>query len=67
LLLTSVFFGIAHYFGQPSGLIGVVMAGIAGWIWAKSMVETRGAAWAVGIHWVQDVVIFCFLALVAKA
>jgi membrane protease YdiL (CAAX protease family) len=67
LLLTSVFFGLAHYFGQPSGPIGVVMAGIAGWIWAKSMVETRGAGWAFGIHWVQDVVIFCFLALVAKA
>jgi membrane protease YdiL (CAAX protease family) len=67
LLLTSVFFGIAHYFGQPSGPIGVVMAGIAGWIWAKSMIETRGAAWAVGIHWVQDVVIFCFLALAANA
>ncbi len=67
LLLTSVFFGSAHYFGQPSGPIGVVMAGVAGWIWAKSMVETRGAGWAVGIHWVQDVVIFCFLALAAKA
>jgi membrane protease YdiL (CAAX protease family) len=67
MLLTSVFFGLAHYFGQPSGPIGVVMAGIAGWIWAKSMVETRGAGWAIGIHWVQDVVIFCFLALVAKA
>lgn len=66
LLLTSVFFGIAHYFGQPSGPIGIMMAGVAGWIWAKSMVETRGAGWAVGIHWVQDVVIFCFLALVPK-
>jgi membrane protease YdiL (CAAX protease family) len=67
MLLTSVFFGMAHYFGQPSGPIGVVMAGIAGWIWAKSMVETRGMGWAVAIHWVQDVVIVCFLALVAKA
>lgn len=67
MLLTSVFFGLAHYFGQPSGPIGVVLAGIAGWLWAKSMVETRGSAWAFGIHWVQDVVIFCFLALVAKA
>jgi membrane protease YdiL (CAAX protease family) len=67
MLLTSVFFGIAHYFGQPSGAIGVVMAGIAGWVWAKSMVETRGAGWAIGIHWMQDVVIFCFLGLAAKA
>ena len=63
MLLTSVFFGVAHYFGQPSGPVGVVMAGMAGWIWAKSMVETRGLGWAFGIHMVQDVVIFCFLAL----
>ncbi len=67
LLLTSVFFGLAHYFGQPSGSIGVVMAAIAGWIWAKSMVETRGVAWAFGIHMVQDIVIFCFLALAVKS
>lgn len=67
LWLTAAFFGIGHYFGQPSGLIGVVMASFAGWIWAKSMVETRGAGWAFGIHMVQDVVIFCFLAVAAKA
>ena len=67
MLLTSVFFGIAHYYGQPSGAIGVLMAAIAGWMWAKSMVETRGAGWAFGIHMVQDVVIFCFLALAVKA
>lgn len=66
MLLTSVFFAVAHYFGQPSGPIGVVMAGIAGWVWAKSMVETRGVGWAFGIHMVQDVVIFCFLALAVK-
>jgi membrane protease YdiL (CAAX protease family) len=67
MLLTSVFFGVAHYFGQPSGPIGVIMAAIAGWIWAKSMVETRGAGWAFGIHMAQDVVIFCFLALAVKS
>ena len=61
--LTSVFFGLAHYFGQPSGWLGVGMATIAGFIWAKSMVETRGAGWAFGIHFVQDFVIFYFLAM----
>ncbi len=66
MLLTSIFFGVAHYYGQPSGPIGVVMATIAGWIWAKSMVETRGAGWAFAIHMVQDIVIFCFLALAVK-
>lgn len=66
LWLTAVFFGLGHYFGQPSGPVGVVMATMAGWIWAKSMVETRGVGWAFGIHMVQDVVIFCFLATAAK-
>jgi CAAX amino terminal protease family. len=64
--LTAVFFGLGHYFGQPSGAVGVVMATLAGWIWGKSMLETRGMGWAFGIHMVQDVVIFCFLALSVK-
>src|SRR5437762_11196907 len=66
LWLTAIFFGSAHYFGQPSGPIVIIMATIAGWMWAKSMVETRGAGWAFGIHLVQDVVIFYFLALSMK-
>jgi membrane protease YdiL (CAAX protease family) len=64
--LTAVFFGLAHYFGQPSGWLGVVMATIAGFIWAKSMVETRGVGLAFGIHMMQDVVIFYFLAMSMK-
>ena len=67
LWLTAIFFGLAHYFGQPSGLVGIVMATIAGWIWAKSMVETRGVGWAFGIHMMQDVVIFYFLAMSMKS
>lgn len=62
VLLTAVLFGLGHYYGQPSGPIGVVMAGFAGWIWARSMIETRGSAWAFFIHMVQDIVIFSFLA-----
>jgi membrane protease YdiL (CAAX protease family) len=62
-LLTAFLFGLGHYYGQPSGPIGVLMAGFAGWIWAKSMVETRGSAWAFLIHMVQDIVIFSFLAV----
>lgn len=64
-LLTAVLFGSGHYYGQPSGPIGVVMAGFAGWIWAKSMIETRGSGWAFSIHMVQDIVIFSFLAVSA--
>jgi membrane protease YdiL (CAAX protease family) len=61
ILVTAVFFGLGHYYGQPSGPIGVLMAGFAGWIWARSMIETRGATWAFVIHMAQDVVIFIFL------
>ena len=63
VLLTAVFFGIGHYYGQPSGPLGVVMAGFAGWIWARSMIDTRGTVWAFFIHMAQDIVIFTFLAV----
>jgi membrane protease YdiL (CAAX protease family) len=65
LLVTSLIFGLAHWFGHPSGLSGVFMAGFAGWLWGKSMVDTGGFAWAWLIHGLQDVVIFSFL-LMAK-
>jgi len=62
-LLTAALFGLEHYYGQPSGPLGVVMAGIAGWLWARSMIETRGFVWAFFIHLVQDIVILSFLAV----
>ncbi len=61
LLLTSLLFGLAHWYGHPGGPSGVVLAGIAGYLWGKSMIETRGSAWAWLIHAFQDVVIFAFL------
>jgi membrane protease YdiL (CAAX protease family) len=67
VLLTAVLFGVGHFFGQPSGWAGVLMAGTAGWIWGKSMIETRGFTCAFAIHFVQDMVIFGFLALTASA
>ena len=61
-LIVAVFFGVGHYFGQPSGWGGIFIAGLAGWIWAKSMVETQGFGWAFATHFAQDMVIFFFLA-----
>jgi hypothetical protein len=63
ILLSAAFFGLRHYFGQPSGPLGVAMAGFAGWIWARSMIDTRGGVWAFLIHLVQDVIILSFLAV----
>ena len=62
-LLVAALFGIGHYFGQPSGWGGMLMAGFAGWLWAKSMVETKGFSFAFATHFVQDIVMFCFLAI----
>ena len=66
LWLTSVLFGLGHWFGHPSGPTGVVMAGFAGFIWGRSMLDTRGFAWAWIIHGFQDLVIFSLLLMSAR-
>lgn len=63
ILLSAAFFALGHYYGHPSGATGVAMAGFAGWIWARSMIETRGFFWAFVIHMAQDIVILTFLAV----
>jgi membrane protease YdiL (CAAX protease family) len=65
LLMTAVYFGLGHFYGVPYGIVGVVMAFIPGWLMGKSMLETRGFAWAWFIHFCMDAVIFSFLALAA--
>ena len=62
LLITAAYFGIAHYYGVPYGIIGVVMSAALGWLLGRSMLETRGLFWAWFIHFVMDVAIFTFLA-----
>jgi membrane protease YdiL (CAAX protease family) len=63
VLVSAAFFGIAHFYGAPSGVIGVVMSGVLGWFLARATVDTRGflAAWI--IHFLQDVVIFSAIVL----
>jgi membrane protease YdiL (CAAX protease family) len=63
LMLMAAFFGILHFYGVPYGMVGVLMAGVLGWLLGRSMVETRGLWWAWFIHFVQDVAIFFFLAV----
>jgi hypothetical protein len=63
LLMTAAYFGIAHFYGVPYGVLGVVMAFIPGWLMGKAMLETRGFFWAWFIHFWMDVVIFSFMAL----
>lgn len=61
LWMAAYFFGIAHYFGTPGGLLGGVASIFMGWILGKAMLETRGLFWAWWIHFLSDIAIFFFL------
>lgn len=64
LLLSAVFFGLAHYLnGSPPGVPGVLMTGFLAWLIGKSMLETGGFLWPWFIHFVPDVVVFASYAL----
>jgi membrane protease YdiL (CAAX protease family) len=62
LWTAAYFFGIAHYFGTPGGLLGGILSIFMGWILGRGMVETRGLLWAWWIHFLADIAIFVFLA-----
>ncbi len=57
-IISAILFGIPHFAGMPNGIIGVTMAGILGFVLAKSMYETHGFFWAWTIHFLQDILIF---------
>lgn len=56
--ISATIFGLPHFFGTPSGVFGVLMSGLLGWILAKSVIETGSLGWALIIHFLQDLVIF---------
>jgi membrane protease YdiL (CAAX protease family) len=61
--LTGLRFGVGHWFGNPSGLTGVLLATVFGWFAARSMLDTRGSGWIWLVHLINDVVIFSLIAL----
>lgn len=63
LLMTGLFFGLEHYYGNPPAASGVLLATFLGYILGKSMLETQGSGWAWLIHWLQDLIIFSFLVM----
>jgi hypothetical protein len=62
LMITTLFFGLGHFYGVPSGILGVLLASFLGWFLGKSMLETKGFTWAWLIHFLPDVFIFTFFA-----
>jgi hypothetical protein len=65
LLITTVYFGLGHYYGVPNGALGVLLSAFLGWFLGKSLIETRGFFWAWLIHFLPDVVIFTFFVIMA--
>ncbi len=62
----ALIFGIGHYYGAPSGIVGVVMSSILGWYMSTSMYETQGFAASWLIHFMQDAVIFSTILLLGN-
>lgn len=64
--LTAVWFGLGHFYGGiPSGMLGVVQAGLVGFLFGMAMVKTKGIAMPVLMHLLIDTAIYVFLALTA--
>lgn len=61
LIISTILFGLPHYFGFPNGFIGVLMSGVLGYVLCKVTIETKGLSIAWAIHFVQDIIIFTAL------
>lgn len=66
VLIAAIFFGIGHYYGAPSGIIGIIMSSLLGWYMCTSMYETNGLVSSRIIHFMQDVVIFSLLVSILR-
>lgn len=65
IFIAALIFGIGHYYGAPSGILGVLMSGLLGWYMSRSMYETKGFATSWVIHFMQDAVIFSTILLMS--
>jgi membrane protease YdiL (CAAX protease family) len=64
VLILAVWFGLGHYYGGiPSGPMGALLTGAVALLFGRAMIETRGLAWPLALHFVGDLVIYVFLAL----
>ncbi len=61
LTVQALFFGTAHFWGVPSGVIGAVLATIYGIMLGIIRMRGGGLLMAVVTHVFADIVIFCIL------
>ena len=65
-IISAVIFGFAHFNGMPNGVIGIILAGLLGYVLSKSVQETNGIFWAWMIHFLQDLIIIGSLYLLSS-
>jgi membrane protease YdiL (CAAX protease family) len=66
ILMTSVWFGLAHYYGgTPPGPIGAIQSAALGLLLGKAMLATKGLGWPFIIHLAIDIVVFASIAVAA--
>lgn len=61
LAVQAVFFGTAHFWGVPSGIIGAVLATVYGVMLGIIRQRSGGLGMAIVTHVFADLVIFCIL------
>ena len=67
MVILAAWFGLGHYYGGiPSGPVGALLTGAVALLFGRAMIETRGLAWPLALHFVGDLVIYVFLALAAS-
>ena len=62
LALSSVFFGLGHFFGHPSGVRGAILATLAGAVLGETMLGTGSVLPSWLVHVLLDVIIFMIVA-----
>lgn len=62
-LISGLIFGLSHMFGTPSGIVGLALSGVLGFVLTLSLKETNGLFWAWTIHFLQDILIIGVLYL----
>jgi membrane protease YdiL (CAAX protease family) len=68
VLILALFFGLGHFYGGvPAGVMGLIATGLAGLLFGRAMIETRGLGWPVALHFAIDLVIFTLLAIASVA
>jgi hypothetical protein len=65
LWITTLFFSLGHFYGVPSGVLGVILSSFLGWFLGKSILETKGFFWAWLSHFCADIFIFTFATMEA--